>query len=49
MGAQILAVAGGKVAKNGISDYGRVALGGSLNFCTVGISNLFAGSVSRGI
>ena len=47
MGSQILAVAGGKFAKNGISDYGRVAFGGSLNLCTVGISNIFAGYVSR--
>ena len=47
MGVQILAVAGGKFAKNGISDYGRVAFGGSLNFSTIGISNIFAGFVSR--
>ena len=47
VGVQISAVAGGKVAKNGNSDCGRVAFGGSLNLCTVGISNIFAGYVSR--
>ena len=49
MGVQISAVAGSKVAKNCISDYGRVAFGGSLNFSTIGISNIFAGYVSRDI
>ena len=49
MGVQISAVAGSKFAKNGISDYGRVAFGGSLNFSTIGISNIFAGYVSRDI
>jgi len=47
VGDQISAVAGSKVAKNGILDYGRVAFGGSLNFSTMGISNIFAGYVSR--
>jgi len=49
MGVQILRGAGGKVAKNGTSDCGWVALAGSLNFCTAGISNIFAGFVSRDI
>jgi len=43
VGVQISKAARGKVAKNGISDCGWVALGGSLNFCAVGISNVFAG------
>jgi len=49
VGVQISKAARGKVAKNGISDCGWVALGGSLNFCAVGISNVFAGFVSRDI
>jgi len=47
VGAQISTAAGGKVAKNGISDCGLVAFDGSLNFCTIGISNIFVGYVSR--
>jgi len=46
VGVQILAVAGGKVAKNGISDGGWVSFAGSQNFSTIGISNIFAGYVS---
>ena len=41
-GLQISRVALSKVAKNGISDCGWVALGGSTHFCTVVISNIFA-------
>ena len=47
VGVQISRGARGKVAKNGISNCGWVTLGGSLNFFTVGISNIFAGFVSR--
>jgi len=46
VGVQISRREGGKVAKNGISDCGWVTLGGSLNFCAQGISNIFAGNVS---
>ena len=47
MGVQISRVAGGKVAKNGISASGWVALSGSVIFCTVGIFYFFAGYVIR--
>jgi len=47
VGVQILRVAWAKYARNGISVCGRVAFGDSLNLCTVGISNIFAGYVSR--
>ena len=49
MGVQISRGAGGKVAKNGTFDSGWVTFSGSLTFCVVGISIIFAGNVSRDI
>ena len=49
MGFQTSRPAGAKVTKNGMSDCGWVALGGSLLNCTTDISNIFGGYVSRDI
>ena len=49
VGVQISRAAGVKVAKNGMSDCGWIALGGSLPNCATDISNIFASFVRRDI